>query len=153
MTGMKRSNPSPDHINGRSRKISSSNLSRDTDMEEPPSVKMDPAEDNSISFIEKVRRSKELKTQSVQQSSAPSASSKLSMAAYRASRGLPPLPNTSPSRPPPPHKQTNAPPYKSAAPVRVAGPGMSNASSSLFINKRKPPVSVSHHGNKFTVRY
>lgn len=145
----KRSHPSVDHANIRSRKISN-NSSRDTEMEEPPSVTMEPVNDKSISFLEKVRRSKEQKTQPAQAPSAPSTpTSKLSIAAYRASRGLPPLPASPISR------QTNTPPVSrqntttlsttiNPPPRPANGPGPSNASSSLFINKRKPPVSVSY---------
>lgn len=149
-SSVKRTHPSADHFNNRSRKISNNSSSRDVEMEEPPSIKMKPAEDQPTSFLEKVRRSKELNAQPTQTPSTPSTntSSKLSMAAYRASRGLPPLP--APSRTPP----VSRPPVSGQnstssintvnPPPRAAnGPSMSNATSSLFINKRKAPVSVS----------
>jgi hypothetical protein len=120
-------------------------------MEEAPSVKIDSREDNSTSFLEKVRRSKEMKTQSVRPTpSTSSPTSKLSMDAYRASRGLPPLSaSISPTVPSPPPRQSSTSSYKITAPIRVASPGMSSAASSLFINKKKPPVSVSYH--KFSI--
>lgn len=87
--------------------------------------------DESSSFLEKVRRDKELKARMVQAATpVPAASSNMSMNAYRASRGLPPLQSS---------RLSTALPAKIPASVKPSNAGTSN----LFINRRKPVVSVS----------
>lgn len=103
--------------------------SEDVVMDEPPS------------FIDKVRQDKERKLAHSQTASEPRATipsvttaapARLSMAEYRASRGLSPVTGTSSNRVPLPPRQSS-----------------SSSGSSLFINRKKPPASVS----SFNVRH
>jgi hypothetical protein len=88
------------------------------------------------SFIDKVRQDKERKLANSRNTSvsipeprattsATTTPARLGMAEYRASRGLPPTP-TSTNRIPLPARQS------------------ANSGSSLFINRKKPPASVSY---------
>jgi hypothetical protein len=82
----------------------------------------------SLSFIDKVRRDKEMKHDKTVQPT-PITPNKASIAEYRASRGLPPLVSSAPQRIPPPARSNN-----------------SSGSSSLFI-KKKPSVGRSKLAN------
>lgn len=107
-TGEKRSShSSADRPSARRRKVSTS--SREVEMEE-------------VSFIDKVRRDKEMKRDKVVQPSSTNPN-KTSIAEYRASRGLPPIVSNTSQRIPPPVRTNN-----------------NSAGSSLFI-KKKPSVS------------
>lgn len=116
----------------RRRKVMDSPTAIDVEMTEAPSMSTSKDE----SFLEKVRHDKELKSQSTTQlPSVPSSpTTTLSMNAYRASRGLPPLQS---SRLSDSFSTNNIPP----PPKRHPTSG-SNAIN-LFINKRNFVTSVS----------
>lgn len=141
-TGEKRgaAHSSADRPSARRRKVCNDSTSRgDTEMKDAPPLVLSRKRDEPDSFIEKVRRDKEIKTQQQQSPTKAVATSptrnKISIADYRASRGLPPLPSPSSSTAPTLSPQKMARQNSSG----TSAPG----SSSLFINRKKPAVSVS----------